>query len=59
MGGTLFLDEVGDMPYLIQAKVLRVLEDMKVWRVGGVKGRSVNFRVICATNREALVKNFV
>ena len=50
-GGTLFLDEVGDMPYLIQAKVLRVLEDMKVWRIGGVKGRSVNFRVICATNR--------
>ena len=51
-GGTLFLDEVGDMPYLIQAKVLRVLEDMKVWRIGGVKGRSVNFRVICATNRD-------
>jgi len=51
-GGTLFLDEVGDMPYLIQTKVLRVLEDMKVWRIGGVKGRSVNFRVICATNRD-------
>src|SRR6185295_3448840 len=49
-GGTLFLDEIGEMPYPLQAKLLSVLEDRKVKRVGGDVVRSVNLRVIAATN---------
>jgi DNA-binding NtrC family response regulator len=49
-GGTLFLDEIGEMPYPLQAKLLSALEDRKVKRVGGDVVRSVNVRIIAATN---------
>jgi two-component system nitrogen regulation response regulator NtrX len=51
-GGTLFLDEIGDMSLAAQAKVLRVLEDSVVTRIGGSKPISVDVRVIAATNKE-------
>lgn len=50
-GGTLFLDEVGDMSLSAQAKVLRVLEDGVVTRIGGSKPVAVDVRVIAATNK--------
>jgi DNA-binding NtrC family response regulator len=50
-GGTLFLDEVGDMPLAAQAKVLRVIEEGKIRRVGGEKDIPVNVRLIAATNK--------
>lgn len=49
-GGTLFLDEIGDMPLHTQTKLLRVLEDGRVQRVGGEKSRQVDVRFIGATN---------
>jgi len=57
-GGTLFLDEIGDMPIAMQAKLLRVLEEGEVERVGGDKSIKVNVRVVVATHRnlEELVK---
>jgi two-component system nitrogen regulation response regulator NtrX len=57
-GGTLFLDEIGDMPLAMQAKLLRVLEEGEVERVGGDKPIRVNVRVLVATHRnlENLVK---
>jgi two-component system, NtrC family, nitrogen regulation response regulator NtrX len=57
-GGTLFLDEIGDMPLTMQAKLLRVLEEGEVERVGGDKPVRVDARVIVATHRnlEELVK---
>jgi DNA-binding NtrC family response regulator len=57
-GGTLFLDEIGDMPVAMQAKLLRVLEESEVERVGGDKSIRVNVRVVVATHRnlEDLVK---
>lgn len=51
-GGTLFLDEIGDMSLAAQAKVLRVLEEGKLRRVGGEKDISVQVRVIAATNKD-------
>jgi DNA-binding NtrC family response regulator len=61
-GGTLFLDEVGDMSLSAQAKVLRVLQEKKVSRVGGDKDFDVNVRIIAATNKnlkdEILKGNF-
>ncbi len=51
-GGTLFLDEIGDMALAAQAKVLRALEEGKVTRVGGQKPRSVDVRIIAATNKD-------
>src|SRR5205085_9836563 len=56
--GTLFLDEIGDMPVAMQAKLLRVLEEGEVERVGGDKAIRVNVRVLVATHRnlEELVK---
>jgi DNA-binding NtrC family response regulator len=50
-GGTLFLDEIGDMPLAMQAKLLRVLEEGEVERVGGDKAIKVNVRVLVATHR--------
>lgn len=50
-GGTIFLDEVGDMSLAAQAKVLRVLEEGKIERVGGSKTIGVDVRVIAATNK--------
>jgi DNA-binding NtrC family response regulator len=57
-GGTLFLDEIGDMPVAMQAKLLRVLEEGEVERVGGDKPIKVNVRVLVATHRnlEDLIK---
>ncbi len=50
-GGTLFLDEIGDMSLAAQAKVLRVLQERKISRVGSDKDITVNVRVISATNK--------
>ncbi len=50
--GTLFLDEVGDMSLTAQAKLLRVLMDGQIMRVGSTRGRSVDVRVLVATNRD-------
>jgi DNA-binding NtrC family response regulator len=57
--GTLFLDEIGDMPLPMQAKLLRVLEEGEVERVGSAKPVSIDVRVIVATHRnlEALVRD--
>ncbi len=50
-GGTLFLDEIGDLPLGTQVKLLRVLEERKVMRVGGRSARSVDVRFVAATHR--------
>jgi DNA-binding NtrC family response regulator len=51
-GGTLFLDEIGEMSTYLQAKLLRVLEDQTIRRIGGVKDLGVDVRVIAASNRD-------
>lgn len=50
-GGTLFVDEIGELPGSLQAKLLRVLEDGSLRRIGSVQERRVNVRLIAATNR--------
>jgi two-component system, NtrC family, nitrogen regulation response regulator NtrX len=57
--GTLFLDEIGDMPLVMQAKLLRVLEERQVERVGGDRSITVDVRVVVATHRnlDELVKS--
>lgn len=55
-GGTLFIDEIGEMPPALQAKLLRVLEDGSMRRVGSLKERRVNVRVLAATNRDMSVE---
>ena len=51
-GGTLFLDEIGDMPLSAQAKLLRVLQERQVVRLGGTEAVPVNLRLVCATHRD-------
>lgn len=51
-GGTLFLDEIGDAPPAVQVKLLRVLEDRQIMRVGGQETFSVDVRLVSATNRD-------
>ncbi|XBS71371.1 sigma 54-interacting transcriptional regulator [Acerihabitans sp. KWT182] len=51
-GGTLFLDEIGDLPFEAQAKLLRVLQQKEIVRLGGTKAVCVNVRVIAATNAD-------
>ena len=49
-GGTLFLDEIGEMPYAVQAKLLRVLQEREVQRLGSQKPLKINVRIVSATN---------
>lgn len=51
-GGTLFLDEINSLPLSIQGKVLRMIEEKAIQRVGSVKSKSVDFRLIAATNQD-------
>ena len=51
-GGTLFLDEIGEVPLAMQAKLLRVLQEQELERVGDTHTRKVNVRVIAASNRD-------
>jgi DNA-binding NtrC family response regulator len=51
-GGTLFLDEIGEMDLGLQAKLLRVLENLRVRRLGALADRQVNVRIVAATNRD-------
>jgi transcriptional regulator with PAS, ATPase and Fis domain len=53
-GGTLFLDEIGEMPPPLQAKLLRVLETGTFRRLGSIRTREADVRIICATNRQLL-----
>jgi transcriptional regulator with PAS, ATPase and Fis domain len=50
--GTLFLDEIGELPLAMQVKLLKVIQERKLMRIGGKKERHVNFRLITATNQD-------
>lgn len=58
-GGTLFLDEIGEMPHSLQVKILRVLQERTITRLGGTQPIPINARIVCATNRnlEDMVKD--
>ena len=51
-GGTIFLDEIGEIPFTIQSKFLRVIQEKEFFRIGGNKNISVDVRIITATNRD-------
>ena len=51
-GGTIFMDEIGEMPASMQVKLLRVIQDRKVLRLGSIKPIDLNIRIVAATNRE-------
>ncbi len=51
-GGTLFLDEIGDMPLQLQVKILRVLQEKKITRLGGTEALPINARIVAATNKD-------
>lgn len=51
-GGTIFLDEIGDTPMDVQVKLLRVLQDRRIERIGGGESREVDFRLVTATNQD-------
>ena len=56
-GGTLFLDEIGEMPYHLQAKLLRVLQEKEMYRLGGTNPIKLDIRIISATNKN--LKTFI
>jgi len=53
-GGTLFLDEIGELPLSVQAKLLRALDDKQIRRVGGTKSRTMDVRILAATNEDLM-----
>jgi two-component system NtrC family response regulator len=55
-GGTLFLDEIAEMPYSLQAKLLRVLQEREIRRLGASKNTKIDVRIICATNADLHTK---
>ena len=55
--GTLFLDEIGELPFSVQAKLLKYLDDYKVQRLGGIKAKSIDCIIIAATNQD--IEKFV
>jgi DNA-binding NtrC family response regulator len=54
--GTLFLDEIGEMPMLLQAKLLRALQEREIERLGGTQPIPLDVRIVCATNRDLKVE---
>ena len=51
-GGTIFFDEIGDMPLELQPKLLRVIQEREIFRIGGLKKIPLDVRIICATNKD-------